>query len=67
MMNCRDATQTMSEELERPLTLSEQVSLKVHLVVCPPCRNFRQQAAFLRESMRAYARDPEDAERDPSQ
>ncbi len=67
MMNCREATQKMSEELERPLTLGEQTSLKVHLIVCPPCRSFRQQAAFLRESMRAYARTPGDAERDPSQ
>jgi hypothetical protein len=67
MMNCREATQKMSEELERPLTLGEQLSLKVHVVVCPPCRNFRQQAAFLRESMRAYARTPEDDERDASQ
>jgi len=67
MMNCRDATQKMSEELERPLTLGEQMSLNVHVVVCPPCRNFRRQAAFLRESMRAYARPPGEAERDPSQ
>lgn len=67
MMNCREATQKMSEELERPLTLSEQVHLKVHVVICRPCRNFRQQAAFLRDSMRAYARTPDDDERDPSQ
>lgn len=67
MMKCREATRKMSEELERPLTLGEQVSLKVHVVMCRPCRNFRQQAAFLRESMRAYADIRENDERDPSQ
>jgi|GWRWMinimDraft_11_1066019.scaffolds.fasta_scaffold107471_2 predicted anti-sigma-YlaC factor YlaD len=67
MMKCREATQKTSEELERPLTLGEQVELSVHLAFCPPCRNFRRQAAFLRESMRAYARQPEADERDPSQ
>jgi hypothetical protein len=67
MMKCREATLKVSEELERPLTLGEQVSLKMHVLICTPCRNFRQQAAFLRESMRAYAGTPEDDERDPSQ
>lgn len=67
MMKCREATQKMSEELERPLTLGEQSSVSVHVAMCRPCRNFRQQAAFLRESMRAYARTPEDGERNPSQ
>jgi predicted anti-sigma-YlaC factor YlaD len=66
-MNCHDATRTMSEEQERSLTRGEQVGLNVHLAVCPPCRSFRRQVAFLRESMRAYARHPEDDERDPSQ
>jgi predicted anti-sigma-YlaC factor YlaD len=66
-VNCHDATRTMSEEQERSLTLGEQMGLNVHLVVCPACRSFRRQVAFLRESMRAYARDPDGDERDPSQ
>ena len=67
MMKCREATQKMSEEQERSLTLGEQVGLNVHLAVCPPCRGFRRQVAFLRESMRAYTRDPDGDEREPSQ
>jgi predicted anti-sigma-YlaC factor YlaD len=43
------------------------LSLKAHLLMCRPCRNFRRQAAFLRQSMRAYAGTPEEDERDPSQ
>jgi hypothetical protein len=66
-MNCREATQKMSEELERPLTLSEKASVTVHVAMCRPCQDFRRQAAFLRDSMRAYARTPEDDERNPSQ
>jgi hypothetical protein len=67
MIKCREATRKMSEELERPLTLGEQLSLKAHLLMCRPCSNFRRQAAFLRQSMRAYAGTPEGDERDPSQ
>jgi predicted anti-sigma-YlaC factor YlaD len=69
-MNCQDATRAMSLEQERALELGEQVPLQLHLALCPPCRNFRRQVAFLRESMRAYAHRPDDAQdddRDPSQ
>jgi predicted anti-sigma-YlaC factor YlaD len=66
-MNCHDATRALSEEQERSLTPGEQVGLNVHLAVCPPCRSFRRQVAFLRESMRAYTRAPEGGEREPSQ
>jgi predicted anti-sigma-YlaC factor YlaD len=62
-MMCHDATRTMSEEQERTLELGEQVTLQLHLAVCPPCRNFRRQVAFLRESMRTYARRPDDVRR----
>lgn len=67
MMKCREATQKMSEELERPLTLGEKAGVTVHVAMCGPCRNFRRQAAFLRDSMRAYTRTPADDERNPSQ
>lgn len=67
MMTCLEATQKLSEELERPLTPGEQVSLMMHTTFCRPCRNFRRQAAFLRESMRAYTRTREGDERDSSQ
>jgi predicted anti-sigma-YlaC factor YlaD len=69
-MKCQDATQAMSAEQERALELGEQVTLQLHLALCPPCRNFRRQVAFLRESMRTYAQRPDNAqddERDPSQ
>ncbi|MBK7903606.1 MAG: zf-HC2 domain-containing protein [Proteobacteria bacterium] len=58
MMKCREATQKMSEELERPLTPGEQVSLMVHTAMCRPCRNFRRQAAFLAISARRAKPEP---------
>jgi hypothetical protein len=58
-MDCQDATRTMSAAQEQPLALGERVALKLHLAVCGPCRRFERQVAFLRESMRAYARRPD--------
>lgn len=57
MLNCRDATQLMSQSLDRKLTLGERMALKVHQTVCRPCRNCRRQLKFLRESARRYAKD----------
>lgn len=55
MRNCREVTRLCSEALERELTLSERVTLKTHLMICVPCRNFRTHLAFLRQAVRRYA------------
>ena len=52
MMNCKQATHLMSEDLDRPLRWRERVALRFHLMMCGGCRNFRQQIAFLRAAMR---------------
>ncbi len=56
MLTCHDVTRLVSESQDRDLSLSEKVSLKVHLWVCTGCKNFSQQIPFLRKAMRAYAR-----------
>jgi predicted anti-sigma-YlaC factor YlaD len=61
-MHCLDATRTMSAVQEHELTAGERVSLQSHLAVCPQCREFERQVAFLRDSMRTYARRPDDAD-----
>jgi predicted anti-sigma-YlaC factor YlaD len=60
-MHCHDATRTLSDAQERKLALGERISLQLHLAICPSCRNFEEQMAFLRDSMRAYARTPDNA------
>lgn len=54
MLNCKDATRMMSEAHDRPLSMSERVSLELHLAMCKGCRNFKQQMNFLREACRRY-------------
>ena len=55
-MNCRNATRLMSEEQERPLSVTEQISLKLHLIMCSGCHNFKEQMNTLRLMTRAYAK-----------
>lgn len=55
MLNCKRVTHLISESQERPLRLSEKLSLKMHTIMCSGCRNFVLQVPFIRRAMRAYA------------
>ncbi|MBK5966699.1 hypothetical protein CCR95_22125 [Thiocystis minor] len=52
MMNCKQATRLMSENLDRPLRWRERIALRLHLLMCGGCRNFKDQIAFLRTTIR---------------
>ena len=55
MLNCARATELCSLEMERKLTLGEDVSLKTHLMICTGCMNFRRQMQGMRQMMQIYA------------
>lgn len=47
MMSCRKATQLMSQELDRKLSLGERTALNFHVMMCSGCTNFRRNLAVL--------------------
>ncbi|AGK50835.1 MULTISPECIES: zf-HC2 domain-containing protein [Burkholderia] len=49
---CKDITRLLSDELDRPLSLVEQLRVRVHLPACTGCRNYRMQIRVLREAAR---------------
>ncbi|OOF88581.1 dsDNA-mimic protein [Rodentibacter ratti] len=55
-MRCRQATRIISDSHERPLTLQEKVGLRLHLVTCPHCRNFKQNCDELSQLMKKFAK-----------
>ncbi len=56
MMNCRDATRLMSEAQERLPSVTERISLRLHLIMCSGCHNFKDQMNTLRLMTRAFAK-----------
>jgi predicted anti-sigma-YlaC factor YlaD len=52
MMNCKQATQLMSQELDRSLSWHERMALRFHVMMCDGCTNFRKQMAFIRNACR---------------
>lgn len=54
MLTCKEATRRLSESLDRPLTLSERLSLRLHLAMCRGCSNYERQMVMLREACRRF-------------
>ncbi|MEG9498196.1 zf-HC2 domain-containing protein [Mannheimia indoligenes] len=40
MLNCKKITELISLECEKPLTLTQKIELKLHIMMCPRCRSF---------------------------
>ena len=55
MLTCKEAAQLVSQGLDRRLGLAERLALRLHLLVCEGCTNFRKQTAFLRKAMARLA------------
>ncbi len=61
MYSCEQASKLSSRAMEQPLTPSERMLLRLHLMMCKRCSNFARQIEFLR---RASRRVPEVLEKD---
>jgi predicted anti-sigma-YlaC factor YlaD len=61
-VSCRRATELLSQQLDRELSLEERAALQAHLLICRGCRAVDGQFRFLREAIRSLM-DPDDASR----
>jgi hypothetical protein len=48
--SCRQASRLQSETLERKLSASQRLGLRIHLLVCKWCRRYGAQVRFLHEA-----------------
>ncbi len=54
MLKCKEACVLLSQSQDRTLTLSERLSVWVHLAVCPHCRRYRKQLKFIRKNIKNW-------------
>lgn len=59
MKSCRQVTRLLSEDLDRSLTVSERMQLRVHCWMCSGCANFGLHMKQLRLMSRHFVRQPE--------
>jgi len=52
MLDCRQASQLISQSLDRSLTLRERFALKLHLFICEFCRQFSQHMQTMRVAIK---------------
>ena len=51
-MDCKQASQIISQSLDRKLTLRERFALNFHLFICNACKHFNQQLIALRSTFK---------------
>lgn len=54
MPTCREATELLSQQQDRPLRWTEVLRLRLHLALCDGCRAFGRQLDFLRRAVRRH-------------
>lgn len=55
MLNCRRATELLSEAQDHKLEWRQRLSLRMHTMLCSSCRNFGRQLGDLRDYSSLFA------------
>jgi hypothetical protein len=52
MLSCKEVSRLVSQGLDRDLGWFERLRLRLHLLICEGCTNFKKQMDFLRRALR---------------
>ncbi|MDI1309766.1 MAG: zf-HC2 domain-containing protein [Methylotenera sp.] len=59
MLSCKQASQIISQSLDNPLSWSDRMKLKFHLLMCDACTNFNRQLRLIKSSIRRMRHETE--------
>ena len=57
---CQQTVETISQSMERSLTLRERINIKLHLWICVWCQWYMEHLQLIRETARAKGVEPPD-------
>lgn len=57
---CREVHELVSQSLDRRLSVTEALRLRVHLLVCEACTRFDGQMLLIRRAMQRLSHDRDD-------
>lgn len=60
-LSCKEASKLISEGMDRRLSVTERVTLRLHVGICDACARFTSQAQFLRRALKAFP-GPDDSQ-----
>ena len=49
--DCKTITPTISESIDRQISVREKITIKLHFITCDACSNYLKQVKFLRQAM----------------
>lgn len=59
MITCKQASQMISQSLDKPLSRAERLQLKLHLFICNACTRFNRQLHLLSNVVKRMRSDTE--------
>ncbi len=62
MLTCKQASQLLSQSLDRQLSARERFALRLHLLICKYCKRFGQQIRILRMALKKMSASAENDE-----
>jgi hypothetical protein len=60
-LSCKEASRLISDGMDRRLSVTERIALRMHVGICDACTRFTAQAKFLRRALQAFP-GPDDPE-----
>lgn len=62
MLSCKQASELVSQALDRPLSTRERWSVRFHLFICGACTRFSRQLAFMQATIEKFLSETEQNE-----
>lgn len=53
-LSCKEASKLISEGMDRRLSMTERIALRLHLGICDACTRFTSQVEFLRRALKVF-------------
>jgi len=71
MLNCKEYASLLSQSLDQPMSFWEKMSIKMHQILCPPCKHIQLQLDAIRMACRltpeGEARSDQEGDRMPDE
>ncbi len=61
-LTCKEASRLISQGMDRRLSITEKIGLRLHVGICDACTRFTSQVKFLRDALKAFP-GPDDPEK----
>lgn len=66
MISCKEASELISQSMDRRLSFAERVRIRIHLLACQACTQYGKQLRFLRLAASRFSKGMEHGEQESS-